>query len=60
LQKGYAMVKAGAKKIMGKIKQFFMAMGQYLMKWLRNPGAYIKAWGLKPRATGPKWKPSLK
>ena len=60
LKKGYAMVKAGAKKIMGKIKQFFMAMGQYLMKWLRNPGAYIKAWGLKPRATGPKWKPSLK
>ena len=60
VKKGYEVVKAGAKKILNKIKQFFMAIGQWYMKWLRNTGAYIKAWGLKPRATGAKWKPSLK
>ena len=53
-------LKAGAKKIMAKLKRFFMAIGQYLMKWLRNTGAYMKAFGMKPKVTGPKWKPSLK
>ena len=60
LKKGYEVVKAGAKKIMAKLKRFFMAIGQYLMKWLRNTGAYMKAFGMKPKVTGPKWKPSLK
>ena len=59
VKKGYEVVKAGAKKIMAKLKGFFMAIGEYLMKWIRNTGAYIKAFGMKPKVTGPKWKPNL-
>ena len=60
LKKSYSKIKAGIKFLMGRLKGFFMSIGKFYMKALKNAGLFIQAnMNMSGDLKHPPWKPRM-